>query len=95
MKDFRTYLTCFKNWVKDGYLFLINLDIEKIEAQHLFALLLAFIILYFFSIIIVKIFKSLIKFFIIVLLGWLLWMMFFDRSKYNQLFCTKCNPTEE
>ena len=71
--------------MKEGWDFLFN-NTERIQAHHLVALLLTIAIIYLFSYIVAKIFKTLVKIIVLAALIWLLYMLLFDRSKYNELF---------
>jgi hypothetical protein len=85
MESLGYYLNLIKEWFKEGWKFLFE-NTQKIEAHHLFAFLLTIIFIWLLSYIVAKIFKTVVKFCIMVALIWLLWMFLFDRSKYNELF---------
>ncbi|WNE41159.1 MAG: Undecaprenyl-diphosphatase [Mycoplasmataceae bacterium] len=82
------YLNQLINLMKEGWKFLFE-DTQKIEAHHLVALLITVAIIYLLSYIISKIFKTVVKIIIITTLIWLLYMLLFDRKKYNELFTKK------
>ena len=85
MEGIGYYLNELKNWVKEGWKFLFE-DTAKIEAHHLVAFLLTIAIIWLLSYIVAKIFKTVLKLVIMAALIWLLYMLLFDRSKYNELF---------
>ena len=80
--------------MKEGWDFLFN-KTEKIQAHHLVALLLTIAIIYLFSYIVAKIFKTLVKIIVLAALIWLLYMLLFDRSKYNELFSKNKKGTSD
>jgi len=85
MENLGLYLSKFKEWIKEGWKFLFE-DTDKIKAHHLLVFLLTIIIVYLLSYIISKIFKTVIKLCIMIAVIWLLWMLIFDRGKWNELF---------
>ncbi|WP_322632706.1 hypothetical protein [endosymbiont DhMRE of Dentiscutata heterogama] len=85
MESIGHYLQLLIKYTKEGLHFLLN-DADKITASHLVAFLLAITIIWLLSYIVSKIFKTVIKICILVALIWLVYMLLFDRGKYNELF---------
>ena len=85
MENIGYYLSWSKKLIKEGWEFLFN-DPQKIEAHHLIAFILTVIILNLLSYIVSKVFKTAMRLCIIISSFSLLWMLLFDRSKYNELF---------
>lgn len=85
MKNLGEYLSWFFNWVKEGWKFLFE-DTNKIQAHHLIVFLLTIGIIWLLSYIVARLFKTIIQICIIVAVVWLLWMLVFDRTKFNELF---------
>jgi len=86
MENLGKYLSRLKDWVKEGWKFLFD-DTNKIQAHHLLAFLLTIFIVYFLSYIIERIFATLVKIFLIIIIVSLAYMVVFDRTRFNQLFC--------
>ena len=86
MGNLGEYLSKLRDWVKEGWKFLFE-DTSKIQAHHLLAFLLTIFIVYFLSYIIERIFATIIKIFLIVIIISLAYMVVFDRTRFNQLFC--------
>lgn len=86
MRNFGEYLGKLKDWVKEGWKFLFE-DTNKIQAHHLLAFLLTIFLIYFLSYIIERIFVTIVKIFLIVIIISLTYMVMFDRTRFNQLFC--------
>jgi len=62
-------------------------DTSEVKAHHLIAFLLTILLIYLLSYIVAKVFKTLIKLLVLIAVVWLVWMLLFDRTKFNQLFC--------
>lgn len=88
MEGIGYYLNLIKVWFKEGWKFLFE-NTQKIEAHHLVGFLLTIAIIYLLSYVVAKIFKTVVKILIMIALFWLVWMLLFDRSKYNELFSKK------
>ncbi|MCE8162672.1 MAG: hypothetical protein I3273_02135 [Candidatus Moeniiplasma glomeromycotorum] len=98
MENIGYYLDKFKETVKQGWkLFFENT--KEVKAHHLLALLAALVITYFllrlvaylFNFFIRKIFWPVLLTCIVVAAVWLLWMLFFDRTKFQELTGKKNN----
>ena len=86
MRNFGEYLSKLKNWVSEGWRFLFE-DTNKIQAHHLLAFALTIFIIYFLSYIIERIFATLVRLFLLFIILFIAYMLVFDRTRFNQLFC--------
>jgi len=85
MENIGYYLNHLKEWFKEGWELFFK-DPKKLQSHHLLAFLITVIILHILSFLVSKIFKTLVRLCIMIALLWLLWMLLFDRKKYNELF---------
>jgi MFS superfamily sulfate permease-like transporter len=90
--SFFYHFKLIKRWISEGIriLFYGNKTlpdkIKAIEAHHLAGLLIAIFLIYLLSHVIAKIFMTVVKLVIMIFFIGMLWMIFFDRQKYNELF---------
>jgi MFS superfamily sulfate permease-like transporter len=88
MRNFGEYLGKLKDWVKEGWHFLFE-DTNKIQAHHLLAFALTIFIIYLLSYIVERIFTTLVRLFLLIIILFVAYMLVFDRTKFNQLFCSE------
>ena len=88
MESIGYYLRTIIKYAREGIEFLLY-DKGEITASHLVAFLLAIVVIWLLSYIVAKLFKLILKVIIVIALLWLLYMLIFDRSKYNELFGKK------
>ncbi|KLL02581.1 MAG: hypothetical protein MRERC_1c212 [Mycoplasmataceae bacterium RC_NB112A] len=98
MENIGYYLDKLKETVKEGWKLLFE-NIKEVKAHHILVLLATLIITYLllrlvaylFNIFIRKIFWPVLLTCILVAALWLLWMLFFDRAKFQELTGKKNN----